>query len=256
VSRVQREPLPPVAAPAAEPAAVAAAVHSPASASPAVAAEQQAWALAEQRDQAEQATAGAARAPATGALLARKALVVEQQKAESLAQAPAAAMAPPTPAAGAAVADVLPPPPPSQAAAMAPEPSAELAADAAPAVAAAPALALTAPPSQAAKSQHRSALTAITPTPEAGSRYRGDSGLVLELLPGRYRLLAADEALLLAGERLPMADGREQLQGLGGGGGGCRLWLEPLAAESGRLLLAGDCESGLKGEYRRLEPGP
>lgn len=259
VSRVQREPLPPVVAPAAESAAVAAAVHTPASASPAVTAEQQAWALA-QRDQAEQAVsaaAGAARAPATGALQARKALAVEQQKAETLALAPATSVAPPAAADGAAVADVLPAAPPPQAAAMAPEPRAELAADAAPAVAAAPGRALQAPPSAAAKSQRlSSALTAIAPMPEAQSRYRGDSGLVLELLPGRYRLLAANEALLLAGERLPMAGGREQLQGLGGGEGGCRLWLEPLAAEPGRLLLAGDCESGLKGEYRRLEPGP
>ena len=78
---------------------------------------------------------------------------------------------------------------------------------------------------------------------------------MLELPPGRYRLLAADEALLLAGERLVMAGGREQLQGLGGGEDDCRLWLEPLAAEPGRLLLTGDCESGLKGEYRRLESG-
>lgn len=252
VSRVQREAPPP----AAESAVDAAAIHSPGTSSPEIAAEPEARALV-RRDQAEQATnakAGAERAPATGALQARKALAVEQQKAEMLAQAPAVSVAP---AAGAAVADVLPAPLPPPATAMASEPQAELAADAAPAVAAAPRLALQAPPAEAAaKSQRRSAaVTAIAPVPEAAPRYRGDSGLVLELPPGRYRLLAANEAPLLAGERLPMAGGREQLQGLGGGEGGCRFWLEPLAAEPERLLLTGDCESGLKGEYRRLESG-
>lgn len=117
-----------------------------------------------------------------------------------------------------------------------------------------PAAALQARDPIAAKTAPRSTLReAVDAGAETAWRYRDDRGRVLDLPPGRYRLWAASGEWLASGERRRIEGDREQLLGLGGEGD-CRLWLEPLDAEAGQRLLAGDCESGFKGEYRRLEP--
>lgn len=126
---------------------------------------------------------------------------------------------------------------------------------AAPVVAkAAPKAALRGFAGEARRSQRKlSEAAASAPEPAARVSYRSEQGQVLELSPGRYRLLAADGSLLAEGERLVMDGGREQLQGLGGEGT-CSLWLEPPATETAGRGLRGDCEPGLQGEYREIEP--
>lgn len=104
-----------------------------------------------------------------------------------------------------------------------------------------------------ARQRKLSEAAASAPEPAARVSYRSEQGQVLELSPGRYRLLAADGSLLAEGERLVMDGGREQLQGLGGEGT-CSLWLEPPATETAGRGLRGDCEPGLQGEYREIEP--
>lgn len=253
VSRVQREPLPTAAAPVV---GAAAQVDSPSTVLSAVPTAQGTLPPSADAVPALGARAGLENEPA------RQAAVADAQKTEAAepVQAPAVSAAAPAPVAGAGMAEVPPAAPPPAvaapaAAALAPESQGEVVADAAPAAEVAPKAALQALPSGAAKSQRRAAVAALTPVPEVAPRYRGDRGLVLELPPGRYRLLAADEVLVAAGKRLVGEGGSEQLLGLGGEGG-CRLWLEPLIAEPGQLLLTGDCQSGAKGEYRRLEPEP
>ncbi|ROH89567.1 hypothetical protein ED208_10590 [Stagnimonas aquatica] len=281
LSRVQREPLPPAVLPAQQADGAEAAMLASGSAA-APLAEQQAAATARPaeaaRSLAEAARRDQDRARARAALSANQAAMASarQREAEASAkQAAAVAAVPPpvlaqaeptpTPTPTSTPAPPSPPPPPalmSMAPAPAPDgpgPAASLAdananANADAAVAAAPAAAWQARGPVAAKTAPRPlAQAAVATGAETAWRYRDDQGRVLELPPGRYRLRSAGGELLASGERRCIEGDREQLLGLGGEGD-CRLWLEPLETEAGRRLLAGDCESDFKGEYRRLEP--
>lgn len=267
VTRLQREP-PPVATGVAEPAAPAA-VLTEASAEQELRARVQSAEAVRAFDAAEVGRREvAAQAVVSATASARKAVVLErppaeqrQAQVESLAGAAMApevvAESPPPPA------PPPPPPPPSpppsltapRAMAFAPASAAGSADGAAPVAAKA---ALSAAPrdfaGEARRSQRKlSEAEASAPEPAARVSYRSEQGLVLESSPGRYRLLAADGSLLAEGERLVVDGGREQLRGLGGEGT-CSLWLEPPTAEAGGRGLRGDCEPGLQGEYREIEP--
>lgn len=272
VSRVQREPQPPpAAAPAPQADAVGPALLASGSSAPPLV-EPQAAAAARHAE-AERRLAGAGRrdretARAQAALSANQAALAaaRERAAESTAVQAAAGAVPPAVVAQTEPAPTPPPPspppsPPPAPILMAPAPAAPgpaaSVADADTAVAAVPAMpaaALQARGPVAAKTTPRSTLReAVDAGAETAWRYRDDRGRVLDLPPGRYRLRAASGEWLASGERRRIEGDREQLLGLGGEGD-CRLWLEPLDAEAGQRLLAGDCESGFKGEYRRLEP--
>lgn len=247
VSRVQREPQPPpAAAPAPQadgvgPALLASGPPAPPLVEPQVA-----------------ATAGRAEAgPGRAGAERRDRETAREQAALSANQAALAAARERAAESPAVVAQTEPaptPPPPSPPPSPPPAPSVADADAAVAAVSAMPAAALQARDPIAAKTAPRSMLReAVDAGAETAWRYRDDRGRVLDLPPGRYRLWAASGEWLASGERRRIEGDREQLLGLGDEGD-CRLWLEPLDAEAGQRLLAGDCESGFKGEYRRLEP--
>lgn len=261
VSRVQREPQPPpAAAPAPQadavgPALLASGPSAPPLVEPQVAATAgraeagRGRAGAERRDR-ETARELAALSANQAALAAARERAAESPAVVAQTE-PAPTPPPPSPPPSPPPAPILMAP-----ATVAPGPAPSVAdADAAvAAVPAMPAAALQARDPIAAKTAPRSMLReAVDAGAETAWRYRDDRGRVLDLPPGRYRLWAASGEWLASGERRRIEGDREQLLGLGGEGD-CRLWLEPLDAEAGQRLLAGDCESGFKGEYRRLEP--
>lgn len=253
VTRVQREP-PPVAAAGAEP-ATSATVVTEASARQQLQARVDSVEAVRAFDTAEvERREEAARASAK----TRQAEALERARAEEKRQAQVQSLADAVTAAG-VTAELPPSPaPPSVAApvamALAPGSPAGSANDGLPAVKAAPKAALRDFAAEPAKSRRPVIeATATAPAAEIVARYRREQGQVLELSPGRYRLLAVDGSLLAEGERVVMDGGREQLQGLGGEGT-CPLWLEPPATATGWRRLTGGCESGFQGEYREIEP--
>lgn len=262
LSRVQREPLPPAVSPAQQAdgadGAEAAMLASGSAAAPL--AEQQAAATARPAEAARGLAEAARRdqdtARARAAWSTNQAAMASahQRETEASAKQAAAVAAVPPPV----VAQAEPSPPPAlmlmapATAPAGPGPAASLT-DADAVVAAAPAAAWQARGPVAAKTAPRPpAQAAVAPGAEAAWRYRNDQGWGLELPPGHYRLRAAGGELLASGERRLIEEGREQLLGLGGGGD-CRLWLEP-PTEGGLRRLAGDCESDFAGEYRRADP--